>query len=214
MNTQKKLSWFAMALMPAAILTFTSCSSADKDKGGTEVAVPKGGTETTTAFVEEGVPGGITVETYKSTATVTSIDPASRKLTLVTPDGTKSKYTAGPEVANFNQIQVGDQVKATLTKQVAVSLLEPGETRSPGQTSAVALAPKGSKPGVVMADTVEATARIEALDLKKRTATLQFPDGKKKTYDVRPDVDMSKAQVGQEVLIRVTEAVAVSVEKP
>lgn len=212
MNT-KRLNWAAMALMPAAILTFTSCSSTDKDKGGAE-ATPKGGTTEAAAYVQEGVPGGIVVETYKSTATVTSIDPASRKLTMVTPDGTKSKYTAGPEIANFNQIQVGDQVKATLTKQVAVSLLEPGATRSPGETSVVALAPKGAKPGAVMADTVEATARIEALDLKKRKATLMFPDGKKKTYDVRPDVDMTKAHLGQQVLIRVTEAVAIRVEKP
>jgi translation elongation factor P/translation initiation factor 5A len=198
----KNLNWAAMALMPAVILTFTSCSS-----------TPKGGTETT-ATAQEGVPGGTVVETYKTKATVIAIDAVSRKVTIETPDGKKSKITCGPEVANFNQIQVGDQVKATVTKKVAVSLLEPGATRSPGQSSTVALAPKGAKPGIVVAETVEATARVEALDLKKRKVTLRFPDGDAETFDVRKDVDMSQAHLGQEVLIRSTEAVAVRVEKP
>ncbi len=46
------------------------------------------------------------------------------------------------------------------------------------------------------------------------TATLQFPDGKAKTFVVRPDVDLTKANLGEEVVIRATEALAVVVEKP
>jgi hypothetical protein len=189
----KTLLWAATAIMPAAVLTFTSCSST------------KGGSETTTYTTQEGMPGGTLVETTKAQATVTGIDPATREVTMVTPQGKKSK---------INQIQVGDQVKATITKTVHVSLLAPGETQIPTQTTGIAVAPEGAKPGAATIDSTQATAQIEALNAKKRKVTLRFPDGDSETYDVRKDVDMSKAHVGQEVLIRSTEAMAISVEKP
>ena len=191
-----------MALVPAAILTFTSCSS------------PKGGSEETTFVAQQGEPGGTLVETTKTQATVTGIDPASREVTMVTPEGKKSQMTVDPAVKNFNQIQIGDQIKATVTKTVHIRLLQPGETLPPGQSSNVAVTPEGSKPGAMKSETTQATARIEVLDARKRKVTLRYADGDSETYDVRKDVDMSKARVGQDVLIRATEAKAIRVEKP
>ena len=63
-------------------------------------------------------------------------------------------------------------------------------------------------------ETTQATARIEVLDARKRKVTLRYADGDSETYDVRKDVDMSRARVGQDVLIRATEAKAIRVEKP
>jgi hypothetical protein len=198
----KTLRWAAMALTPAAILTFTSCSSS------------KGGAETTTFSAQEGVPGGTLVETHKAVATVTGIDPASREVTMVTPEGKKSKVSVDPSVRNFNQIQMGDQVNATVTKTVTIRLLEPGETAAFGQSTNVSVAPEGAKPSAMRTETTQGTARIETLDGKKRKVTLRYPDGDSETYDVRKDVDMSKAHVGQDVLISSTEAKAIRVEKP
>jgi len=160
------------------------------------------------------VAGGVKIETRRVTATVTGIDKATRKVTLVTPDGTKQTFTAGPEVANFAQIEVGDKVKATVTEQLVVFVREPGQPSDDGAAAAVALAPLGEKPGALMASTVEITAKVKAIDVKHRKATLLFPDGTTKTFPVRPDVDITKHRVGDEVVIRATEAIAVSVEKP
>jgi hypothetical protein len=145
---------------------------------------------------------------------VQAINAATREVTMVTPEGKTSKVTAGPKVKNFNQIQIGDQVTATVRKTIVVSLLAPGETRAPGQSSAFGSASEGSKPSTMASQTVQATARIEALDAKHRKVTLRFSDGDTETFDVREDIDMSKAHLGQEVLIRSTETVAVRVEKP
>jgi hypothetical protein len=160
------------------------------------------------------VPGGTMVETYTTKASVQAIDAATREVTMVTSEGKTSKIIAGPKVKNFNQIQIGDQVTATVTKTVEVSLLEPGETRGASQSSVSGSASEGTKPSAMRSDTAEATARIEALDAKQRKATLRFADGTAETFDVRKDIDMSKAHLGQEILIRSTEAVAVRVEKP
>jgi hypothetical protein len=196
------LNWAGFALLSASMLALTSCSSTPPGEG------------TTTLTTQKGVPGGIKVQTYKITATVTAIDAASRQITLATRDGAKTTFTAGPDVVNFNQIQVGDLVKATAAKQVAVSLRQRGEPASDGEAGAVALAPVGAKPGVVMANTVEVTGKVEAIDLAHRKATLRFPDGTSQTFKVRKDVDMTKGKIGDEVVFRTTEAMAVSVEKP
>ncbi len=195
-----------LALLPAALLVLTSCSTEPKSDSPAPVA--------SLTAVQPGVAGGVMVDTYKETATVTDIDKANRKVTLVTPAGAKSTVKCGPEVANFDQIEVGDQVIAKVTEQLVVFAGKPGESSGDGNAAVVALAPQGDKPGVVMANTEDITARVEVLDLKKRKATLRFSDGTRHTFKIRPDVDMTKYSVGDEVVFRTTEAVAISVEKP
>ncbi len=195
----------ALLAVPAAVLAFTSCSSAPQS-----AQVHK----TTTVVTQPGVPGGVTVETYKSSATVTAIDPATRLVSVVSPNGATATFKAGPNVINFDQIHVGDQIKATLTKELVVFLRKSGEPATDGGATAIALAPKGAKSGIVMAGTVEVTAKVESVNLKRHEATLRFPDGTSKTVPVRPDVDLTQAKLGEEVVIRTTQSVAVLVEKP
>src|SRR3954454_16511214 len=97
-----------ITLLPAAMLALSSCSTTP----------PPPDERATMISNQPGVPGGVRVETYKTTATVTDIDAANRKLTLVGPEGTKTTYKAGPDVVNFGQIRVGDHVKATVTAEL------------------------------------------------------------------------------------------------
>ena len=194
-----------LAIVPAAVLVCVSCS--------TTTPPPPAEGSSAVAY-QEGVPGGARVDTFEITATVSGVDHAKRQATLFTPDGKKTQYKAGPEVINFDQIRVGDQVKATVIEELVVYVGEKSGTRnSDGQASLVALAPKGAKPGVVMADTIEVTTRVRSVDLENHKATLEFPDGSAKTIAVRPDVKLSASDVGREVVIQVTQAVAIKVEK-
>ena len=199
----------ALALLPAAVIALTSCSSTQPQA---EPLSTVGATRT--AVYEPGVPGGVLTEQFKETATVTAIDPATRKVTLVDKNSTQVSFIAGPEVANFAQIQVGDQVKATVTDRVSLFVPKPGESAADLAAGVVALAPLGEKPGGLMADTVQFTAKVTAVSLWHHTATLQLPDGTSKTFKVRPDVTLTKETVGTEVVVRTTQAVAISVEKP
>jgi len=195
----------APALFSAVALVLSSCSSTPQTA---EVH------QTTMVAVQPGVPGGITVDTYQSTATVTAIDAGTRMVTVVSPNGAMASFKAGTNVINFDQIHVGDQIKATLTKELVVFLRPAGEPAMDGGIGAIALAPKGAKPGAVLADVVETTTTVKAIDLKRHEATLQFPDGTTKTVVVRPDIDLTKAKLGQQVVIRTTQSVAFLVEKP
>lgn len=191
-----------LAALPAAVMLSSGCSS-----------LPKGET-TKQVITKEGVPGAYAVETFKTTATVTAVDKEKRKVTVVSKDGKKRELKAGPEVANFDQIAVGDQVVVTVSEELLVYMASEGLPRPDGAAAVVAAAPQGAKPGMLVAGTAQVTAKVVGLDRATRKAMLQLPDGTTKTFTVRQDVDLSKRSIGEEVVFRCTEAVAIRVEKP
>jgi hypothetical protein len=188
----------ALTMIPAATLVLISCSS------------PYKGTEQSTTI--ETADGAIAVDTVTTTATVYGIDAAKRVIKLITPDGRKTSYKAGPEVVNFDQLQIGDQVKAVVTEEVAVSI---GRGASPIGTSGtgVALAPVGGKPGGVIVDTTETTAKVIAVDANKRKVTFQLPDGTTRTVKAGKQVDISAVRIGDNLTVQLTEGLAITVEK-
>ena len=199
------LTWSVISLAPAAMLALVSCSSTSSTPAGLT---------SSSAVYQPGVPGGVMVDTFKMTATVTHIDTDKRKVTLLTRDGKETTVKCGPEVINFDQIQVGDKLKIWVTQELAVAMGTAGASSSDGGADMVALAPKGAMPAGMMASTVQATAKVTAIDLKHHKATLQLPDGSSKTFAVRPDVDLTQRKVGEEVVLRFAEAMAITVERP
>ena len=169
---------------------------------------------TSTAATVQGVPGGIFISTSQLRATVTGVDKTSRKVTLRGSDGRKRTIKAGPDVVNFDQIKVGDEVLAEVTEELVVYLNERGAPVSEQAEMAMILAPKGAKPGAVLAESTRVTARVESVDPAKHTATLRFEDGSSKIFPVRSDVELNQGQVGQQVVFRVTDMIAISVSKP
>lgn len=194
----------SMALLFVSILTLTACST---------TSPPPPAKENSSAVFQEGVPGGVIVNTQDVSAKVTAIDTSNRKLTLLRPDGDKFTVKVGPEAVNFDQIRVGDLVNATVTEELVVYLDEEGALAPDGSAGVVALAPKGAQPGGLVAGTVQATATVTAIDRTNRTATLRFEDGSTKTLPVRDDIDLSQRKVGEKVVFQVTEMIAISVKK-
>jgi len=160
----------------------------------------------------EGVPGGAVSEVDEMTATVTAVDPAKRSFTLQDEQGNTRTLYAPAEMQNFDQLVVGDKVLAKVGLERVVYLRQPGEIAADGAAGVLATAPLGSKPGMLVADTIEVTAMVKAIDTTLRTATLKFADGTERTVKVRPDVDMKTEYLGREVVLRITSAFAISVE--
>jgi hypothetical protein len=159
-------------------------------------------------------PGGIVVEAVSGTATVDAVDKEKRMVTLKFADGKTQSLKLGPEVRNFDQIQVGDQVKATYAESVAIAVRKSDEKPSAAAVQTVQVAPKGEKPGVIVTDTTEVTAKVEAIDYTKRTVALKGPEGNVRTFSVDKSVKKFKnVKVGDEVVVRVTQAMAIVVEK-
>jgi hypothetical protein len=197
MKTTK--SKMALALLPAIVLALTSCSS-DKGQGASEnVEAPR---------------GAVAIETHKITATVIAVDQVGREVLLEGEHGRRVIFKAGPEVVNFNQIRQGDKVKATVTEETALFLDKQGPPASYTETGTVERAPMGAKPAMNAASTREVTAVVTGVDAKHRKVTLQYVDGTSKTISVSDRVNLANVHRGDSVTARVTEAMAIAVEKP
>jgi hypothetical protein len=156
----------------------------------------------------------LAIDSVTATNTVKSIDYKTRTVTLESPNGGTESYHAGPKMINFDQIHVGDKVRATVTEALAVSVRKAGTPPNVGDTVDVVLAPKGAKPGMFVANTEEATSKIMNVNRATRTITLAEVAGKPKTFNLGPDVDVSDLKKGDDVVVRYTDALALYVEKP
>jgi hypothetical protein len=173
-----------------------------------------GSTAKAEATAKPGAKGAIEVGAITATSKVIKTDDSKRTVTLTNEAGETNTYKLGKNVRNFDQIKVGDRVKATLLESVAVTVSKSGATPAAGAGGLVAVAPKGAMPGVVMTKTRQITAKIVSVDLQARTVTVEGPMGGKPTIKVGPDVKLDELQTGDDVTLRVTDALAIRVETP
>jgi hypothetical protein len=152
-------------------------------------------------------------ETLEATAKIEAIDPVNRLLALSGPSG-RATILAGPEVKNFDQIHVGDEVKITYTAAVAAAITKSKEKPTTTLDTASYTAPKGSKPAAAVGATVSTTVQIESVDTSFETVTFKRPDGFVRT--IAPASPEGKKFIktlkkGDMVDVTYTEALAISV---
>jgi hypothetical protein len=183
----------AMIMIPAALLAFSSCSSA-----------PKPQTAGTTR-------GDVVIDEVSAIATVHSVNASDHTVVLERPDGSLITYECGPEVLNFDRIRVNDQVTAEVVDAVAIVLVKGSVPPGAGTASIIIRTALGEKPGGKMIDTVAFTAKVTSVDAMNREVTLQTADGRKQTVKIGPGIKLAKVKPGNDVGVQVTRAFMVAV---
>ena len=156
----------------------------------------------------------IELDAVTKTWKVTAVDPANRTVTFTNEAGQSRTYELGKGGPKFDQIQVGDNVKATLLEPVAFTIRKSSAPRDASERTTVAVAPKGAEPGVIMAKTKEITGKIASVDTTAQTVTIEGPAGGTETFKAAPGVKLDQFQTGDDVTLRVTVRLALRVEKP
>jgi Cu/Ag efflux protein CusF len=201
----------ATALVTASLLSGCSSSGSKDSAQSLEAEPPTLVAQDQTAGDR---PGGLEGELVVITATVKAIDKKNRVVTLQSPNGKEAKVKCGPEVRNFAQIRVGDEVKTSLLETVELFVTgndEPAAERVTG----VDRAPLGSKPGFAAIDAVEVKATVVAIDYQTRKVTLKGPEGNVVNVTAGPEVKrLNEVKTGDSVVARLTRAVSIEVSKP
>jgi len=164
-------------------------------------------------YFVEGVAGGAMIKTLEIEAEVVSVNQELREAVLRGPEGKELTVKVGKEARNFYQVKPGDRVHVAMARELVIYVEDGAQTQPDGTAVAAGRAEQGATPGGAVVSTTKITAKIKALDTKARTATLTFEDGKEETFDVRPDVDMTKYKAGQSVVFLITDLLAVEVGK-
>ncbi len=151
----------------------------------------------------------------KVTAEVVAIDRVDRVVALLGPKGKVIEVEVGHAARNFDQIEVGDRVNVAYYESVAIFIGKKGQKPKASAGLVAARSEKGDKPAGVVVEVVDVTATVQAIDRKTRKVSLKRPDGKLVTHKVDESVKaFDTLKVGGSIHARITEAIAISVEKP
>lgn len=169
--------------------------------------------QTGAAAVVKSEPGKVSMaEAVRVSATVEAIDKAKRLVTLKGPEGNSVVVQAGPEVRNFDQIKVGDQVVVRYIEALTLELKKGGgAVRERVEREGGARAKPGEAPAAAVGREVMVIADVVAVDQAKQTVRLRGPQ---RTVDlkVKDPAQLKLIKVGDQVEATFTEAVAISVE--
>lgn len=150
--------------------------------------------------------------TVRITATVESVDAANRQVALKGPRGKVVPLQVGPQVKNLEKVKVGDRVDVEYLEALTLTLKKGGkELRGSKLAQDGARSAAGEPPAGVVAQQLEVTADVTAVDKKKQLVTLKGP---KQTVDlkVRDPEQLKLIKVGDQVQAVYTQALAVGLE--
>jgi hypothetical protein len=182
---KETVSWFPLALVSAAALALAGCWTPPNAN-----VQPK---------AEAGlIADSVEVESVKDPATVLGIERVATPptISLTCSDGATRAYTVGPKLKHFDQLQVGDTVKAKVNENLTIYALANG-TLLNGTT--------GEALGV--------NARVMLVDPSYRLLTLQFTNGQRDTVKVAFNTDMRKMEPGDSVVVKPLDVRTIKIEK-
>ncbi len=166
-----------------------------------------------TAVMAGSAPGKAGVaQTVKLTATITAIDKATRDVTLKGPQGNEVTVTAGPDVKNFDKMNVGDQVDVQYIEAVTLELKKGGGQPVARTEQAGA---KGAKPGEqpagIVGRQVTIVADVIAVDPAKQIVTLRGPQ-RTVNVTVSDPEQFKRIAKGDQVEATYTQALAMAIQ--
>lgn len=149
-------------------------------------------------------------------ASVEDIDYKNREVTLKGPLGNEVTLVADPRIKRFDEIKVGDSVRADYYVSVAAELRKPTKEEMEHPITyldASGKAPPGTAPAAGGLRRFKVVTTIEGLDRPTQTVTVKGPRGHYLTARVADPSRLTKAHIGDNVVITYTEAVAISLDK-
>jgi hypothetical protein len=146
------------------------------------------------------IQGGIPVSVVQDPVTVVALDAGERTVVLKHADGSTKTFSIMPSVNNFDQVKVGDVIKATVKAELSVYILDHGKLPNPDGTS---------RPR-----TINFNAKVLEVDPSYRLLTLQFANGHSLTIKTGLDVQLEKMAPGDDVVMRSNQITAIEIKKP
>ena len=170
-----------------------------------------------TASAQAGpMPVVATQQAIAITTTITAIDRATRHVTFAGPNGKSVTVRVGTQVNNFDQLKVGDKVAAKYYESLVIE----GRKASVGDNSVKAIGSsqvedeQGQAGAMVdTQQTLTVVAKVYAIDKPNGLITLRGPKGNFRTIKVKDASLLTHMTIGDDVVLKYTEAWAVALAK-
>jgi Cu/Ag efflux protein CusF len=144
-------------------------------------------------------------------ATIEAIDVTNRVVTLKGPGGNLAEVYVDESHKRFNDLKIGDQVKASYYESLAVNVRKPGD---PAPTGGIkeSSTPRVGGPGGTIAQQATITVTIMALDPAVPSVTVKGPKGNVMSMRVSDPKRLEGIKVGDTVDVTYTRALMISVD--
>ena len=143
------------------------------------------------------------------TTVVEAVDLNARTVTLKGPEG-NLKTIKAEKTPNLEQVQVGDQVNIEYVEHLSIEVFaNDGTEPSQGVMSASAVNTPDEAPGGMEMVATVTTATVEEINIEANTFKLKLPGGEVEEFTARDPENLKKADVGDLVVITLSEAVAI-----
>jgi hypothetical protein len=146
---------------------------------------------------------------------VVKVDKKTRMITFKNKEG-ESKFVAGPEITNFNQIKKGDHLNVSYQLAVAIELIKTKSdgVRSKVETNTVTASKANEKPAETIANKTTIIADIIEVNREKKLVSVKGPSGKVTTVTVKNPALLADVNVGEQVKVIYYDAMAASITAP
>jgi hypothetical protein len=159
-------------------------------------------------------PARVVSTMVKLGAIVEAVDKQTRELKLLDAQGNRFTVIADDAVRNFDQIEPRDRIIVEYLESVAVVIAPAGSEPPVGDADLLTVAPAGDKPGMSDVETRLVMATVHAINAADRLVTLETEDGNLRSIKVSEDAPLESVDVGDQVRVRITTAIAVAVVTP
>jgi hypothetical protein len=163
------------------------------------------------------LPAGVFAQTLTkqnevtATVTITAIDQATRSVTLRAENGTVDTFTVGPAVKRFNELKVGDTIRATYYESLVLQLRKPGAAATPSSaTTAVGRLEK--TPGGVIGTQETTTVTVKAVDMNVPSLTVVTAAGLTLTRKIADRKNLEGVAPGDKIEITYSQGLMVAAE--
>ena len=153
-------------------------------------------------------------ERTTETATIKSIDRATRHVVLTDSSGHDFTLKAPSAMHNYDALKVGDKVTATYAASVEYALSSGNKLPPDTQTVLAGRAAKGELPAGVVANHIVVTGAVLGIDMAKHTLKVVSPQGGEvhiiAVKEAAGRAAMAKLKVGDYITAYITEALLLS----
>jgi Cu/Ag efflux protein CusF len=168
----------------------------------------------TQATAKDPKPGGSAAVVHSMPFTVESVDQDTRAVALKDSKGQVRSFYAGPRVKNLAQVRTGDVVTVSFMEAVAVELRKSAGGARAAVVEQIQGAKPGDKPAGVASREISLVGTVVGMDPSAGMVAIKGPEGNVVNMAVRDPAKLKSVQVGDEVEVLYTEAIAVAVTSP
>ncbi len=171
------------------------------------IALPLAAFAQSTKMMDAGGAADVTTLTAK----IEAVDQANRTVTAKGKMGHVVTFKVGPQVKNFAQVKVGDEIVLKYIEALSVKLDKGGERGAAMMSSGPVAAPAGAMPGMAAAQQTVIVAKIQGKDPMRQEVLLQGPLDRFAEVKVKDSTIFNELNVGDTVKVTYTEAVVIDV---